>query len=386
MSSYIDVPIDTNPDTLAELAYTRMQARFPGWSPAVANLDTVMIESMAMVAAEMRDVSSRVPRTVFRTFGATVMNLPPIDSVAATGQTTWTMIDNKGYTIPAGALIGLRAAGDVLVPFRVVNTTVIAPGQTATAAGAVYIQAIDTGIIGNGLTGPAELVDALDYVVTIATTAPTSGGQDAEDDDEYLSRLVEELRLLSPTPILPQDFAVLTVSEFPSVARAIAIDGYNPAGGTYNNERMVAVCAIDENGNAVSTQIKSEIDAYLQSLREINFVVNMIDPTYTTIAVSFAIKILPGFGIAPVVDDVESALTEYLSPNNWGLIESGAEWQNIQVVRYLEIAAAINAVSGVDYVSSLTLGLQGGALAAADYALTGAVPLPRPGTMTGSSI
>lgn len=385
VSSYIDVSVDTSPDNLATLAFDYMQEKFPGWSPAAANLDTVMVEALALIAAEVRDVASRVPRTIFRTYGASIMNILPLDAVAATGQTTWTMVDDAGYTIDAGTLIGLRAAGDVLTAFRTVNAVVVSPGNVTTAVGEVYIQAAELGVSGNGLGDPVELIDSLDYVELVSVTGPTTGGQDAESDDDYLGRLSDELQLLAPTPILPQDFAVLAKFNIAGVGRAIALDGYNPVDLSYLNERMVTVVAIDEAGNGVSAPIKAEISAYLESLREVNFVVNVDDPEYTIIDVDFEVVITPGFTTA-VATDVADALSDFLRPTLWGLSETGSEWRNAPVVRYLEVAQVINQTSGVDYITTLLINKLGDTPATSDVIMAGAAPLPLPGTITGSVV
>jgi hypothetical protein len=154
---------------------------------------------------------------------------------------------------------------------------------------------------------------------------------------------------------------------------------------------MVAVVAVDEEGEAVSGPIKAEIDAYLESLREINFIVNVFDPVYSTIDVSFTATSLPGFDEALVTLAAEQAVEGWLSPANWGLVEGNIgdstesqNWVNEQVVRYLELAQVINSTEGLDYVSSLTLAISPGTLASVDVNLPGAVPLPRPGSISGT--
>ena len=141
----------------------------------------------------------------------------------------------------------------------------------------------------------------------------------------------------------------------------------------------------------MSAPIKAEIDAYLQSLREINFIVNVFDPTYSTVDVTFAAKALPGYDPTVAEVEAEAAVANYLSPANWGLVEAGVgdssqsqNWINQQYIRYLELAQVINMVPGIAYITSLTFRVPPAAFASTDVLLTGAVPLPRSGVITGT--
>lgn len=387
MPEYVDFGIETDPNALALMAYERLQDLVPGWLPSAANFESLLIEANALMAAELRDLAGSIPMAIFKTFGENLLNLPPQEASSASGTTTWTVIDDAGYTIPAGTLVGLRAAGDELVVFEVLTDTVIPPGSTATAAGEVTIVAVDPGLAGSGLSGAVELVDTLDFVTGITVVGVTSGGEDAESEDQYLNRLREELQLLTPRPILPQDFAVL-VKRIPGIDRATALDGYNPGDQTSNNERMVTVAVADTNGEAVSAPIKAQADTYLQGMREVNFIVHVVDPSYNTIDVTFSATCYPDFDPDEVAAAVVDALTAWLSPANWGIPPYGDPelWINEDTVRYLEVAEVINGVDGVRYITSLTIGLDGDPQVSADVPLSGPAPLTRAGDIAGSVV
>lgn len=495
MPEYIDVPIETDPEVLSGEVFDYLQARIPGWVPNAGNLETILTEALARIGAEIRDVASRVPVSVFRWFGPLV-GVYPVDATSAVAQTTWTMIDDSGYTIPADTLIGIRAAGDQLVIFQTIDDVIVPPGDTMTAVGGVTAIAVTPGAAGSGLGTPGqeiELSSLLDYVTAVTLVAATTGGIDAEADFDYLNRLRTELQLLTPRPILPQDFAVLA-RNISGVARALAIDLYKPGtdetqrvtitgaptsggirltfsgqqtgagaivfdsnagavqtalealsnidvgdllvtggpfpatpidvkfrgpkGGTdqpamtvtstlgggsspaaavttptpgvapeTTRERAVTVALTDEVGQPVTSTAATAVDAYLQSLREVNFEVYVIDPTYTTIHVTFTVTIYDGFVPADVVAAAEAAVAAYLSPAAWGLPRTGDRfiWLQKTYVRYLELATVLNNTEGVDEVTALQLGVEGGALSTADVILSGAAPLPQPGTITGTA-
>lgn len=388
MSEYIIAPIDTDPIDILDEAYSELQSFIPGWEPSDGQLDAWIIQSMASQAAESRDVVSGVTKSIFRWFGAYLVNLPPIDSSAAQGNSTWVMIDMLGHTIPAGTQVGITDSGGNVIPFEVQDDVVVLPGSNATPAGAVVLIAVDSGATGSGLGSAGSsvtLLDPLDYVLTVTLTATTSGGQDAESDDDYLNRLSQELTLLAPRPILPNDFT-LFARKITGVWRAVAIDGYNPAGGgTYGNDRTVSIAAVDQAGNPVSAPVKANIDADLQARREQNFNVFVIDPTTSTVDVTWRVKALPGYNTGAVLTDVNNALTSYLDPATWGTPDNDSRgWIQKTTVRYLELAQVINEVQGVDYIVNLTFRIAPAAYAIADVVLPGVAPLPHAGILTGT--
>jgi uncharacterized phage protein gp47/JayE len=134
-----------------------------------------------------------------------------------------------------------------------------------------------------------ELIDSLGFVQSITLTNPTTGGIDAEEDEDYLNRLSLQLQLLAPRPIVPSDFAAIAL-DIPGVGRALAIDGYNPADGTTDNERMITIAAVDTLGAAIPADTKQQLASFLEDRREVNFVINIIDPTYTTVDVTFQVQ------------------------------------------------------------------------------------------------
>lgn len=493
MPRYIQFPVETDPEALAQQAFDRLRVIFPSWVPNDGNLDTIMIETLARMSAVVRTLASMVPEAIFRFFGETLLDILPIDAAAASGNSTWSVRDNAGYTIPVGTQVGVRKTGDELIPFYVLNAVTIPPGQTATASGAVQLVAVEPGLSGSGLTGAAELIDPLDFVSAVSIVGTTTGGIDGESDADYIDRLTGQLTLMAPRPILPGNFALMA-QNIAGIHRALAIDllqpGVNekqqvvmtgsPTGGTFtltlnaqetagiaynataaqilsalealatplpgdflvtggplpsaiviefvgqyaetnitqmtannagltggsspaavvsttvggvaaitNQERTVTVIPIDVNGEAVSTTLKSTLDTDLQARREINFIVNVVDPTFTTIDVTFTATAHKGFVVSDVEARAEQAVTDFLKPGNWGrAIASGdpREWLQQTLVRFNELIALLENIDGIDHVDTLTLGRQGATLGTANVTLNGRGPLPRPGTINGTVV
>lgn len=385
---YIDVPVETDPVELAEEAFAYIETNVPGWLPSPANLEAWVVESLAQIASELRTLVALVPESIFRFYGESVLALPPYEAVAALGSTTWTVLDSGGYIVPAGTLVAVTPSASFdSYAFETVEQFPIPYGQTVVAD--VAIRAIEPGAAASGLSGTVQTLDQLDFVASVTLDGATSGGQDAEADDAYLDRLSDVLTLLSPRPILPQDFAVLAQAH-PSVARATAIDLYNAQTATANVPRCVTVVLVDDAGNAVPAPVKADVDAMLQAQREVNFLVFVADPSYTTIDVQFQVTSYAGTDPATVADAVIARLQAWLSPASWGTPPFGdpggtVSWINDTTVRYLEVAEQINNVEGVHYIVTLQTRVAGGAFGTVDIVMPGVAPLPRAGAISGTA-
>ena len=383
MPEYLDLPLETSPEQLVEDSIEYLQAQLPGWLPAEGNLEVWLLEAFARQAAEIRELSVQVPKAIFRYFGI-IAGVPPIDAISATVSSTWLFVDDAGYTVEEGTVVGLATAGDEIHSFRVLSDVAVAQGATTTAAGAVTLVAIEPGSEPNGIGAGsiAELLDTLDYVSSVTTTDNVSGGFTAESDDVYLSRLASALQLLAPRPIIPEDFATLARS-VPGVSRAIAVDGYDPVQATTNNEKTITISVIDAVGADVSSSTLLDVRTLLQAEREVNFVVHVVNPARVAIDVTMAGVASPGWEASTVETNVRQQVASFLNPALWGLPQGGdvLRWLDERTVRYLDLAGAVNTAEGLDYISTLTLNGPGDTAAANDVLMAGVPVLPTAGTV-----
>jgi hypothetical protein len=397
LPEYIFDPIVTDATVLEDDAVAWIQSRWPDWIPSESHLETWVIVAMARMVAEARDVASDVPPEIFKYLGSTILGVIPSPAGYATVGSTWTLVDNPaGRTIEAGTLVSLDGPDGVPVAFEVVSDVNIAVGVLSTTAGEVQLRATTAGgdtqnNIG-GVGTVADMIDNLAWVDAVTLTGATTGGTDEEDIDAYLDRLSSRLTLLTPRPILPRDHELLAVDlarQAGAEVRALALDTYNPADNTYNNERMVAVALSDANtGLAVAAPIKTAVDSGLQALREVNFVVNVIDPNYTTVDVTFQIVVRPGYIESDTLQEAIDAVTDALRPYNAGKGDGTSginDWEQVDAIRRQDISTVINNVQSVAHWTTLTIGLNGGAQTNAEtFALAGAAPLPQPGAIVGT--
>lgn len=368
--TYIDPPLTTDGDTIATDMLDRMMSNIPGWIPREGHVETWVIEAIAHAMAIVLGVASRIPKRIFRYYGESLIQLVPIDGANASCLSTWTMVDDAGYTIYAGTTVAFRSISGVLIPFVTVSDVVIEAGETV--ATDVEIVATTVGTANNGLAAQdLVLVDSLASVDTVVSTTTTTGGVDPETEDEYLDRLVAELQLLTPRPILAKDFAVYA-RRVPGVVRAAALDNYNPADDTFGNEKMVTVAVIDAEGLDVSAGVKTDVEELLEAAREINFIVNVVDPERTDFTIAWSVKALLGYDADALRDSINAAVTEFVSPITWGASPTDPLlWEQDDTLRYLDVAGIIHSVPGVDHIILLTI--NGGTV---DVVLDGRISLP----------
>jgi Baseplate J-like protein len=383
---FITYPIETDSRVLMQQAFDLLQTRIPGWVPSEGQLDVWMVEAFSSEAADIGTLATEVPKAIFRFFGNDLFAIPSVEASNAVVTTTWFAVDSKGYTIEAGTQFGIRDSSGDLHAFVTLSDVAIPFGSTQTTAGQITgvatipgSQASELGTAGATI----ELIDPLIWVDHITQTGPSSGGEDAESDDDYLDRLSVKLQTISPRPILPNDFSILA-RDVPGVQRATTLDTYDPETGTYGNERMITIVAVDEDGLAIPDPIQTDLQTYLDNMREINFIVNTMDPTTTAVDVIVSITVYQGYDPIDVASRVQIMIDSFLDPAIWGIdpndnADDPKTWTNIDTIYYLELATAINNVAGVNRVTSLVFGISGGSLAAADLVLPGVVPLPNPG-------
>lgn len=381
MANFVDFEIDTDEEALLEAFVASMEEKFPGWTPASGNYEEWMARVWARMAVETAELAADVPGEIFYQFGQKILNVVPKAPESATALTDWTFTDTAGYTVPEGTLVSIAVSGDERLGFEVQTGFTVAPGNDTEAG--VVIAAVEPGEYANGADGTVSLIDAIPNVDSITLQAAASGGEDQEDPTDYLDRLADEATLLSPKPILPRDAEVIA-RRVSGVDRSLAIDLYDPDTDTYDNEKTITVAVTDDQGAALSSGVKSEVQALLESYREVNFVFHVVDPNYTTVDVEYEITALSGFTLSEVQDTVTAAIEEYLSPATWGSsIYTGEvnEWVLRDYVRINELVALIDGVAGVDRVVSVEIAETGDPVAGSDLAIAGPAPLTEPGTI-----
>lgn len=159
-------------------------------------------------------------------------------------------------------------------------------------------------------------------------------------------------------------------------------------GGTLGNERTVTVIPALADGTATNADTKTALQAWLAGFREINFVVDVIDATYTTVYVTVSCHLYPGFDATATAAAIQSAITTFLSPQTFGQAAFGnqATWFSGCTIFYSALMSVIqNAGQGaVQYVAdgTLKLGTAASPTGTVDLVLPGPVGLPESSSST----
>lgn len=225
---FIILPIPRDVASAEEMSFDVLRAQWPDWQPLDADPTTALLRAAAQMYADVATLATRMSEEAFRFYGRTVTGLQPIEDTPATATVTFEASDANGpYVIREDIeLSGTGSTGEP-VGFRLIAPVTIENGAT-TATGDV--EALIEGTGGNGISGPAELEEYLNYGTTTITATfdnPSAGGTDAEPDSAYLDRLAELERLAEPKPVLTPEFA--TMARLLGAYRATAIHGLDPS-------------------------------------------------------------------------------------------------------------------------------------------------------------
>jgi hypothetical protein len=204
---YIDYPMVADARALMQRCFDYMATKFPGWEPSEGQLDTAILEAVSSEAADIASLTTEVPKTIFRFFGSKIIGLVPLDAIAATCTATIFLSDSLGHIIPDGTQVSIMDNAGNPVPFVTLGDNQVPAGQTQTAVGSVNLVAVVEGSDSTGIGsvgGAVTLLDILPWVASVRQESVTTGGQDAETDDAYLSRLSIELQLNANRPILQE--------------------------------------------------------------------------------------------------------------------------------------------------------------------------------------
>lgn len=442
MTDYIYPPLDANPTDLYTGFTLFMQANIPGWVPYSGELDDWLARAFAFIASQLTEITSDVATSIFRYFGAFIVNVPPIAAQPAQTLTTWTMQDTAGYTIPAFSQLTLTDGFGNQQGFETSVSTVI-PNGTATASN-VQVVATVAGTAGNGCSGAGGNI-SLAFVSGVATASPTSEGLDDEEDAVYLSRLATTFRTLSPKPITVDDFSAIVLDQ-PLVGRVTTLPGFNPAnatqtgtlhtnmvvdgltdttlipkgcsvtgtdipggtfvtgitsgtaitisanasgsttttltfGGSLNNGGMVGSIVGGADGTGLSSPEMAVIQAVIQAMCLAGVIYSVGAPTSTTVSVTATVFAWPGQVQLDVQAAVDATLSSALTPLQWGLQRTGGSSGGQWLNDNVVRLSQVEAIiMQVPGVHYVTTLLINGNTA--DLPLAGIVPIPAPGTMT----
>jgi hypothetical protein len=381
--SFVEVEITADARALADEALAFLEAVVPGYTANPANLEVILIEAIGRMAEQIARPASRMSAAAAARLGESMYRFPRATATRATGAITVNLSSNPtGRTLPEGTLIRVDD-----VTFETATAVDFGAGTVASTPGSVAIVALDAGTQGNALVGQSvRVAEPMTWVESVSLFGTTSGGTDEQTPEDYLDALRDHLSLSAPRPIVAEDFAAFARS-VPGVWRAAAVDNFIPP-ATYDVARAVAVSMIDETGEAVPSLVRDTVGTLLESSREANFIVSVVDPTYNPIDVIASVAIRRGFDTATALENVRQVIRNIYNPATYGRpfgVESADRvWNDEPTLRWSDLIAAIDFAEGVDFVNlpGTTHRVVGGVHSADDITLDGPFGLPRLNSVT----
>lgn len=221
-------------------------------------------------------------------------------------------------------------------------------------------------------------IEGLTSVVDVGDVAVTGGPWPAAVTIEFTGALG-----MSNVPTVAAGANSLTPGgSVPTITNTVV--GVVP---TTNAEKAIAIGMMDaDTGADLPSNVLAEIDAVLEELREVNFIVNLYNPTRNTVSVNLVGVARSGSDPAQVDADVTAALTDFLQPQNFGKSQGSDadDWVYTTTLRQQDLSRIAKNVAGFSHWTTLTfdIGDVGDPLDALDKTIGGVFPVTTPGSIT----
>jgi hypothetical protein len=403
---YLELDLTGDFNALSNIGQNYLRTQIPGWEPRPGNIESILVEGVAQMLAEVVDQVSLVPPAVFAEMGQTIFGIPMRPAVAAVATATLGIkADAPAMTVPQQTQITVQTPSGEAAVFATTRDLPV-PASSSNQALAVPVEAQVPGEDANGAqgdsdAGTANLVTAVDGVERVQVS-PAQGGVEEEDQEAYLDRLADLLTIMAPRAITAHDFAVVG-GQVPGVGRVLVLDNYVPASGDFVSSppravgdssspevkpapqtgvpRATTLAITAEGGGLPDTALMQRVYEAMVAAREVNTLSFVISPAYTTIDVQATVVAFPGHDPATVAAAAEASVRQWLDPGQWGLDPQSREptWSQNTAARLYEAVDWLNRATGVHYATTVQIRAGGGSWGTADVPLPGAAPLPMAG-------
>lgn len=190
---------------------------------------------------------------------------------------------------------------------------------------------------------------------------PAWGGAAAETIDQAAGE-ADQLVESSDRAVTLADYEQLAVNTPGTrIARVTAIANMHPDFPCYSAPGMVTVIVLPylPQGSPMPTPgLLAAVRSYLSPRRVIGTRVEVVSPTYLEVAVQATVQSLTGANRVNLQQAIATALSDFLDPLVGG--PDGMGWPFGRDVYRSEIMKVIDAVAGVDYITSMALLAAGG--------------------------
>jgi uncharacterized phage protein gp47/JayE len=328
---------DRDPQAVFDAALAKWVELAPTARPRNGSVEAILLEAVATATADgiyaLNRFVGKAVEGILNLYG-----VPRFAGSAAAGTVTLTLDGPRTLTVTAGQRLLEPSSGLVLE---------VSADTTVTAASSISVPVVtaEPGGAGNAITAgtAVDLLDAIPYVVSAQVTTGLTGGADPESDTSYVDRASTVLARVTSSLVLPVHFTAYALQDT-RVNRATVVDLFEPGGTPGSDLGHLTVYAYGY-GAALSAPVKTELQAAMQARSAAMIEVHVADPTIITQAVTLTCHALPGYSTTTVRDAIEAALSAWMNPGVW-------TWGDD--IRPTDIIALVSAVTGVDYVDTVT--------------------------------
>ena len=395
-SDYVDLtPFDQTVSSILEESLTQARALIPEWTPRVGQIETTMMEATAYQTANIVRAANRLPGATVETL-LKLFNITRSNGVKATATVNITFTDTAGYTLPANTALAHYGTDGSISVFMLDAAVTTTSGNISVSGAAVTAQSVGTDFnaVSNGST--LQVLSTVPYVSSVVLATKPSGGLNMETDSEYFTRAITTLSSYSSVLATESQLRSYVLTTY--VGTVYRAKAYNKrrwadrnmvtGGGTHTGHVLLVVAG--ENVNGYSNSIE---DATVSAATISTIQTSATDKTATGLTIEVHNAELVGIGVTATLKRLdtaasgtvssacETALQNYLDSDAW-------EWdtENDRVVRKNEIVSLLDGVTGVDYVSSVTLTLPEETVAAATTADLGTATYANEADGVGATI
>lgn len=356
---YVDLTIfDDDPVVVMNEILTAGRTLLPEWTPAVGQIETVLAEAIAFRTAELAAGINRLPdattEVLLQLFG-----LVRDDGVAATA--TVSIEFNAAGSLPAGTEI-LYVDSVTEQAYNFALDADVSRTSAGTTTG-VAVTAVTVGSQYNiGVNGfNAVAISPSTAIESIVFTSDSSGGTNEETDAEYFDRAATLLASYTTATTTGSQIKFF-VGANKSYANRVEVynqrryrdrDTTNDEFALHDGAVLVAVASTVSNPASASSELPvssanlSDLHTSLVDRVPSGLTIDVMSAELVEVDVTVDVKALSGVNTSTLRTALEDAVKAYLDPNNWAF--------DTQRVRYNDIVALLENVTGVDYIQDLKL-------------------------------
>ena len=297
-------------DTYDEIL-SRMTAAYSGYSGFTPAAESDIMIRLRVLAAEIYQEQARaefIRRQIFPSTAvgeyldrhAAQRGITRKEAVRAAGTVRFypEQESHGSITIPAGTQV---CTGTGMKRFTTDSDAVLSSSASSVQAA---VTAAEPGADYNALSGAVNvIVTPVLGIGSVSNTSAFTGGADAESDDELRARVIDS-------------YANITNGANAAYYKRIAssVDGvYSTSVVSRGRGNGTVDVYISARGAAVSSAIKSRVQALLDESREINTDVLARDPELVSITLYFSLTVEAGYTFTSVMQRVRSAVADHIN-------------------------------------------------------------------------